>query len=573
MPETAKHRTAVELYNAGQLEAADRVIREALREEDTGEMWNDWAVIQFALGRTEEAKSGFRRAMKIDPGCTDAEKNLTAVSNRAVDVPFASEAEEALTRAHRKRDGAFAELKQAAYELVAKFPKHDEARFFLADILEASGQADMALAEYETLAKTAAPNLKRRLAQSVQKCRADHDYFPPAFAARLESKEYSAPLVADARHAGTSDNGDTGDAGAGHESQDDRLARDRGLMAESWRSYSHREIQRGREIARMIRERIPLEGRRVLDVGCGHGGMLISFAEQGADAVGVEIDDDRFQVGRKRLKDLGIAADYRMQDICAPDALERLGTFDVIVAQDVLEHVMDPGAAIRSMSLLLRRGGVIYVQVGNKYSFDQLQADHHYRLAGITVLARKQAIEYFLLATGYDVSHYGVGYWRTERFYRRMFAKFGVQLDHIDPPATARHVRWYAGMANETCRRAAREIYPGLPPEVERRIRRRIGIVARYFFRVHDLLSQGGEDAYTAPLCDAAVKRVCIPVWRFIGMKPPAVAPRVGNTVASSSISNETPKPAWAAAGPASTAPASPSAVTATTVTAERNAS
>jgi SAM-dependent methyltransferase len=530
MPVTAKHRSALDLYNAGQLEDADRAIREALREEDTGEMWNDWAVIQFALGRTEEAKGGFRRAMKLDPGFGDAETNLAAVTAVAGDVPFASEAEEALTQAHRKRDGAFAELKQAAYELVAKFPKHDEARFFLADILEASGQADMALAEYETLVKTAAPNLRRRLAQSLRKCRTDHDYFPPEFAARLESKEYSTPPLGQANYGSTDGTvqTDTDDTVSGS-----RLDRDRQLMAESWRSYAHREIQRGREIARIVRERIPLEGRRVLDVGCGYGGMLISFAEQGADAVGVEIDEDRFQVGKKRLADLGINADYRMQDICALDALERLGTFDAIVAQDVMEHVMDPVRAIRAMSLLLRRGGVIYVQVGNKYSFDQLQADHHYRLAGITVLARDQAIEYFRLATGFDASIYGVGYWRTERYYRRMFAKFGVRLEHLDAAATAAHVQWYAGMANETCRRAAREIYPGLRPELERRIRRRIGVAARYYFRVHDMMTQSGTDPSAALLADTAVKRVCTPVWRFIGMKPPALAPRVADAVAA----------------------------------------
>jgi SAM-dependent methyltransferase len=548
MPTTAKHRSAVDLYNAGQLEAADRVIRDALREDDTGEMWNDWAVIQFALGRTEEAKSGFRRAMKLDPGCADAETNLAAVNAAssvvASDVPFASEAEEALTQAHRKRDGASAELKQAAYELVAKFPKHDEARFFLADILEASGQADMALAEYKTLEKTAPRNLKHRLAQSIQKCRADHDYFPPEFAARLESKEYSTPLLGQAKYASTGDDSpahaapgaDPDDTGADHTGAESRIDRDRELMAESWRSYADREIQRGREIARIVRKRIPLEGRRVLDVGCGYGVMLISFAEQGADAVGVEIDEDRFKVGKKRLADLGINADYRMQDICAPDALERLGTFDAIVAQDVMEHVMDPFRAIRAMSLLLRRGGVIYVQVGNKYSFDQLQADHHYRLAGITLLARDQAIEYFRLATGFDTSIYGVGYWRTERFYRRMFAKFGVPLEHLDAPATAAHVQWYANMANETCRRAAREIYPGLRPELERSIRRRIGIVARYYFRVHDMMCVGGTDPSAAALCDAAVKRVCTPVWRFIGMKPTAVAPRVADVVAAAGL-------------------------------------
>jgi hypothetical protein len=163
---------------------------------------------------------------------------------------------------------------------------------------------------------------------------------------------------------------------------------------------------------------------------------------------------------------------------------------------------------------------VIYVQVGNKYSFDQLQADHHYKLAGITLLAREQAKDYFCLATGIDVHAYGVGYWRTEGFYRRTFAKYGVQLDHLDPLAGRNHVVWYSNMAAETRRRMSREIYPGLPSEIERRIRRRADVVTRYFFRIRDQIAQCESDApMMSSLCDAVVKRVCMPVWRFIGTK------------------------------------------------------
>jgi 2-polyprenyl-3-methyl-5-hydroxy-6-metoxy-1,4-benzoquinol methylase len=505
MPATEKHRSAIELYKAGQLEEADQLITDALHAGETGELWNDWAVIQFALGRHEEAKTGFRRAIAFDPACCEAETNLTAMMFCTEESRSASESEEALLVAYRKYGSALNELKQMAHGLVGRFPQSEETRFFLADVLDATGQADQALAEYETLQKIVSGNQKRRVEQAIRKCLADRDYFPPEFANRLESNEYSVSR----------------NANSGHNSVSDRIANDRELMVQSWRSYAHREIQRGREIVRIVRERIPLAGRRVLDVGCGYGGSLICFAEQGADAIGVEVDEDRFQIGKKRLTDLGINADYRLEDICASDAPRRLGTFDVIVVQDVMEHVMDPVQAIRTLSLILRRGGVIYVQVGNKYSFDQLHADHHYRLAGITVLARDQAIDYFHDSTGIDRQAYGVGYWRTERFYRRIFAKFGVQLDHLGPPASLNHVLWYANMAGETCQRANGEIYPGLRLELKRRIRRRVAAVGRYFCQISDQIIKSESDPQlVASLCDTVVKRVCEPVWRFIGVKP-----------------------------------------------------
>jgi hypothetical protein len=166
--------------------------------------------------------------------------------------------------------------------------------------------------------------------------------------------------------------------------------------------------------------------------------------------------------------------------------------------------------------------------VGNKYSPDQLLADHHYGRTGITLLGRPQAIEYFLVATGLHVRHYGVGYWRTERYYRHAFARFGIQLEHAQNFASPDHVTWYANMVSDVCRRAEQEIYPGLRPELQRRIRRRMVAVARYFARISELIVKNGSNPeLVARISDRLVKRLCLPVWRFVGTKPAQRIPRV----------------------------------------------
>ena len=240
-------------------------------------------------------------------------------------VPGGRAGQRALLEAYRRFDSAVAELRQMAHGLVAKFPESREARLFLAEVLQAGGQADLALAEYQALAEHAPRNEKRMVEQAIRQCQADRDYFPPDYAERLRSQEYAVCSEA----------------------------------AASWRRYAACEIQRAREIVRIIRRRIPVAGRRVLDVGCGYGGTLIAFTEHGAEVVGVEIGAERASVGRKRLADLGIEADFRLDDICDPSLQERIGTFNVIVAQDVLEHVLDPGQAIRTLSSLLRPRGII----------------------------------------------------------------------------------------------------------------------------------------------------------------------------------------------------------------------
>jgi SAM-dependent methyltransferase len=528
LPIREKHRQGTLLCEQGRYHEASRLLDEALGGQETAERWNDWAVVQLALGHRENAERGFRRALRLDPGFGVAAGNLgvllfdlgkpeeavpflTQASDAAtgqqhealakllshckasIVSPQVSECERAVLDAHRGFESILADMRQTAYGLAATFPDSPQARLFLADVLQAGGQADLALAEYQKLIQDASPNEKRMVEQAIRQCQADRDYFPPDFVQRVESGEYVT-----------------------------------GINAGAWRSYAIREIQRGREIVRLVRQRIPLAGRRVLDVGCGYGGTLIAFAEQGARVVGVEVSEERARIGRKRLLDLGIQADYRLDDICESNIDLRLGTFDIIVAQDVLEHVLDPGQAIRTLSNLLRPGGVIYAQVGNKYSPDQLLADHHYGRTGITLLGRPQAIEYFRVATGLDARHYGVGFWRTERYYRHTFARFGVQLEHAQTFASPDYVTGYAHIVSDVCRRAEQEIYPGLRPELQHRIRRRMVAVARYFAHIGELiLKNGSNPELVARISDRLVKRLCLPVWRFLGTKPAQAATRV----------------------------------------------
>jgi 2-polyprenyl-3-methyl-5-hydroxy-6-metoxy-1,4-benzoquinol methylase len=546
------HQRGLQLFNEGEFAEALAEFDAAIASDGSSEIWNDWATTHLALQNVGEAERGLRRALELNATNTTAATNLVVLLSRlgrhaeamcnlemaAADLPEAqrhavallvkrfeaarsatsnmgsegfeqfdgskirapaadraasnavpssaiSEPERVLLYAHRQFHTRMAELVQMAQALKSQYPQDLGVRLFSAEVLQASGQAELALAEYEGILGNVPQNLRRRVEQAIRQCKADRDYFPPDFAKRLESAEYVI-----------------------------------GVNAPIWRSYFLREIQRGRSIARLVQDRIPLAGRRVLDVGCGYGGTLIAFAEQGANAVGVEIDEERARVGKKRLKDLGISADYREDDICAKGIEERLGTFDVIVAQDVLEHVLDLRETIRKLSVLLRPGGVIYVQVGNKYSPDQLLADHHYHLAGITLLSRAQAIEYYKAATGLEEKIYGVGYWRTEDFYRRMFARFGVRLEVLGKFSEPSHVAWYSNAIANLCERAKDEIHPKLRPELQERIRRRMMVVARYYAQAARMIAQSGSNPRSAALLsDCLVKRLCIPVWQFIGAR------------------------------------------------------
>jgi SAM-dependent methyltransferase len=392
---------------------------------------------------------------------------------------------EKLVQAYRRWDTAMKEFWNTAHGMVAQYPEDRSARYFLAEVLLASGCGDLALDQYEWLREKAPQSEVPRIVQGMEQCLADHHYFPPAYAKRLSTGEYAA-----------------------------------GHNAEVWRKYARRDIQRGREIVRTIRQWAPLRGKRVLDVGGGYGGMMISMAEQGAHVTGVEIDPERAHMGKQRLQELGIQCDYREADICDPVARGSMGEFDVITCQDVIEHVMDPTLMIQTMCSMLKPGGVIFLQMPNKWGAQQLLADHHYALTGITALSRNQAIEYWQLATGEEARHYGVGYPRGERYYLNAFARCGVTLNHLQKHDSLAHVAWFARDINALCARVQKEIYPGLRPELQGRIKRRIIKVLELYAHASEVIKQLQSSPHgTGEACDQIVRRLCMPLWRFIGVK------------------------------------------------------
>lgn len=390
-----------------------------------------------------------------------------------------------VTAAFRQWRNATAQLANQLRAISQQFPADRTLRTLLAHTLQGAGQDDLALAEYGALAESCPPNEYQCIHQGIAQCQADRSYFPEVFAKRLSTGEFV-----------------------------------NGQNAEVWRAYAWREIQRGREIVRLIRQVTTLRGKRVLDVGSGYGGMLLSMAEQGANVQGIEIDPERATMGRQRIRDLQMEIPYDEGDICDAQTCERLGTFDVIVCQDVLEHVLNPTRVIASLCRMLRPRGVVYFQIPNKYGIDQLMSDHHYALTGITALSRPQAIEYWQCATGELAEHYGVGYERGEKFYDAAFRRGGVALNPVERYSSPDHVAWYAAAVSQMCTRLEREIHPGLRPELQARIRRRMMLVARLYSHASEqVVALQNQPELLAAACDAIVRRLCLGLWRFIGIK------------------------------------------------------
>ncbi len=109
----------------------------------------------------------------------------------------------------------------------------------------------------------------------------------------------------------------------------------------------------------LFRRAVDGPGRRVLDLGCRYGALTQHYAA-GNDVVGVDIDADALA----RAAELGIETHWA--DVEDPLAFED-GSFDVVVAGELLEHVRDPIALVAESRRLLRPGGTLVGSVPNAY--------------------------------------------------------------------------------------------------------------------------------------------------------------------------------------------------------------
>jgi 2-polyprenyl-3-methyl-5-hydroxy-6-metoxy-1,4-benzoquinol methylase len=94
-----------------------------------------------------------------------------------------------------------------------------------------------------------------------------------------------------------------------------------------------------------------IAGKRILEIGCGFGGVTQRLHELQADVVGVDLNRERIDVARRRFPDAAfdVANSARL-----PFEDEQ---FDLIVAHDVLEHLIDLRAALREWQRVLVPGG------------------------------------------------------------------------------------------------------------------------------------------------------------------------------------------------------------------------
>jgi 2-polyprenyl-3-methyl-5-hydroxy-6-metoxy-1,4-benzoquinol methylase len=121
----------------------------------------------------------------------------------------------------------------------------------------------------------------------------------------------------------------------------------------------------------------------VLELGCGDGGVGAVLKKRfGCRAIGIEVSESAAEKARVNLDQVYVA------NIETMDLAELGGTFDLIIANDVLEHLIDPWAAVSRLRPLLNDGGKFVASMPNIRCYKALfklvfKAEWQYCDAGI----------------------------------------------------------------------------------------------------------------------------------------------------------------------------------------------
>jgi 2-polyprenyl-3-methyl-5-hydroxy-6-metoxy-1,4-benzoquinol methylase len=130
------------------------------------------------------------------------------------------------------------------------------------------------------------------------------------------------------------------------------------------------------------------EGRRLLDVGPGTGIFLHLARERGWQPFGIDVCPESAE---KAASEFDIAVDVGDFETFPYGP----ASFDAVTMLDVLEHMVDPLAALRRALVLLKPGGVLYVAVPNQRCLMTVILDRwiHARLPGSAFFLERLYVE------------------------------------------------------------------------------------------------------------------------------------------------------------------------------------
>lgn len=132
-----------------------------------------------------------------------------------------------------------------------------------------------------------------------------------------------------------------------------------------------------------ISQKISLQGKKVIDIGCGGGILSESMARLGADVTGIDLSDAALKVAKLHLLETNTQVEY-LHTTAEKIAAERPAQYDVVTCMEMLEHVPDPMSIVHACASLVKPDGHIFFSTLNRnlksYLFAIIGAEYFLKL-------------------------------------------------------------------------------------------------------------------------------------------------------------------------------------------------
>jgi len=110
-------------------------------------------------------------------------------------------------------------------------------------------------------------------------------------------------------------------------------------------------------------KKLPLEGLKILDIGCGGGLISEPMTRLGAEVTGIDASEKNINIAKTHAKKNKLKIDYINS---SPEKFNKEKKFDIILNLEVVEHVEDVNLYLSSCFNLLKENGIMFTATINR---------------------------------------------------------------------------------------------------------------------------------------------------------------------------------------------------------------